>query len=156
MRKLFLKIFGYLGVPAFMIITGWHYRLFIANYTSLLHLWPIRLSACLILAYFYYLLKDLNIKYARIFFLLSFTTLWIPYDLEHVFYSFWHVFLAYAALFIFNYLTYIHLPLNFKKLYLMMIGVCLALILQYGSIIGVCEILYISCSSIFLTNLKAS
>lgn len=156
MRKLILKTIGYFAIPAFMIITGWHYRLLIANYTSLLHLWPIKISACLILAYFYYLLRGLDIKYARFFFLLSFAALWIPYDLDHMFYSFCHVFLAYVALFIFNYLTYIHLKLNAKKIYLTMIGLCVALILQHGSIIGLCEILYISCSSIFLTNIKAS
>ena len=156
MKTFILKTIGYFLIPLFMLITSLYFKLFIDNYTSILSIWYIKLIACLIIIFFYYLLKDLNNKYSKAFLILTLLVIIIPYNLNQSFFSFWHVLLAYIALFIFNWLLYTNLSINTKKIYLFTIGICIAIIFRYGSITGLTEIIYISTSSILLTNIKAS
>lgn len=139
-----------------MLISSLYFKLFINNYTSILNLWPIKIIAFLIILFFYYLLQDLNNKYAKAFLILTFLAIIIPYTLNQIFFSFFHIIFAYVALFIFNWLIYTNLSINNKKIYLITIGICIAIIFRYASITGLTEVIYISISSILLTNIKAS
>ena len=139
-----------------MLISSLYFKLFINNYTSILNLWPIKITSFLIILFFYYLSQDLNNKYAKAFLILTFLVIIIPYSLNQIFFSFFHIILAYIALFIFNWLIYANLSINNKKIYLITIGICIAIIFRYASITGLTEVIYISISSILLTNIKAS
>ncbi|MCI5773803.1 MAG: hypothetical protein MR210_04500 [Erysipelotrichaceae bacterium] len=156
MRKTILKFIGYFLIPICLCLAGYHYQLNVANFTSIMHFFHVKIVAFLILSFFFYLLSTYDLKYARIFAILTLLVILIPYDLDLIFSSFCHVVLAYIALFIFNYLIFSHLGHREIKIYLIIIGICISLIFKYASITGLCEIIYISCCSIILTKEKAS
>ena len=151
-----LSFIGYVLIPFLLCFNMIINNLYIDNITSILTNPIAKIIAIMILIYFSYLLNLQYIKHNLIiaYFLLTAILIIFDYDLNDPLFSLIHVLSGYIALFIFHYLICKILSNKQLKIYYLISGLCFFLIIYYGSIIGLAEVLYISSSSILLTKRK--
>lgn len=151
-----LSFIGYFLIPFLLCFSMFKYHLFIDNITAILINPSNKIIAIMILLYFSYLLNHtyINSKLIISYFILTMILIIFEYNLLDPIFSLIHVLSGYLALFIFHYLIIKIISNKQLKIYYLICGICIFLIIYYGSITGLAEIIYISTCSILLTKRK--
>lgn len=145
------KLIGLL-IPLITFIIIGTFNLYIDNITSVLNYPPVTIYALIVTIYTIYELYNISPKrkLLKYFLLCALIVIIFPYNLDNPFSSLMHLLGAYSAFIIFNYILLSSLNIKQKQYYFIMLGCCFALVVIYGSIIGICESIYISFISILL------
>lgn len=145
------KITGLL-IPLITFTIIGTFKLYITNITSVLNNPAVIIYALVVTIYTIYGLYNISIKRKSLkyFLLCALIVIIFPYDLKKPIFSLMHLLGAYSAFIIFNYILLAALTIKQKQYYFMMLGCCFALVIIHGSIIGICEAIYISYISILL------